>query len=571
MLSPSVIASRGWSGPGLSRFAIEGCIGAGGMGVVYRAFDRQRNQYVALKTLRQATGQSVYELKREFRAVRGLQHPNLVTIHELIEASGRWFFTMELIRGLDFLSYVEVPSSLDPTTQPDISLPQPEETMHTLPFSNVVPSFRRDGHSVDEGKLRSALRQLAAGLCALHDRGIVHRDIKPSNVLVTAAGRVVLLDFGLALDTSAGVDHREGFAVGTAAYMAPEQAANQPATPAADWYSVGALMYRCLTGRLPFEGATMRVLVEKQSCEPPRPSVHNPEVAADLEALCMDLLACQPAGRPTGRAVIARLGAPQGLAARRTPARGTGAPAVAGRNRELAALTDAFAESRLGRPVAVTISGPLGSGTSELLREFVSHLRREHPTALVLEGRCDEHEMVRYRGLDGVIDNLSDLLRRFRRRHWAALANADAPLMTRVFPVLDRVGTLANSEEPPAVGNPEDLHRRGIAALRNLFAQLSRRLPLVIVLDDFHSAGADTRELLAQLLDGPDAPHALLLLGSRDAAASQALPCRQRDVSLAPIRVAAIQRTSSAPMSNPLPAGLRSPSASMTTAAEGSA
>src|SRR5207249_3157196 len=123
-------------------------------------------------------------------------------------------------------------------------------------------------------RLRSALAQLATGLVALHSAGKLHRDLKPSNVVVTPEGRPVILDFGIAADMVAGEDPlrtAEDGIWGTAEYMSPEQGRGE-ASAASDWYAMGCMLYEALTGRLPFAGAALRVLLEKAQQDPPDPS-----------------------------------------------------------------------------------------------------------------------------------------------------------------------------------------------------------------------------------------------------------------------------------------------------------
>ena len=149
------------------RYDIRRRIGAGGMGEVFEAFDRDRAEIVALKTLARLDGETLARFKREFRALQTTSHPNLVSLRELSGDGASWFFTMELVRGEHFLEYVR-----------------------KGPVTGGPPRC-------DEGRLRATLRQLVHGLRALHAAGLVHRDVKPSNVMVQPDGRVVLLDFGL--------------------------------------------------------------------------------------------------------------------------------------------------------------------------------------------------------------------------------------------------------------------------------------------------------------------------------------------------------------------------------------
>src|SRR5262249_54963844 len=160
--------------------------------------------------------------KQEFRALSDISHPNLVNLYQLFSVDDRWYFTMELIDGCDFLTYVRGGM-------------EPHETGESGPPDQGQGGCR----SFDEGRLRDAPAQLAEGVHALHAAGKLHRDIKPTNVLVTRSGRVVLLDFGLTADLemepSAAARVADRQIVGTAAHMSPEQAVGRPLTAASDW------------------------------------------------------------------------------------------------------------------------------------------------------------------------------------------------------------------------------------------------------------------------------------------------------------------------------------------------
>ena len=251
---------------GTERFQLIRPLGEGGFGVVYEAFDRDRSARVALKLLRDGEGAALYRFKREFRALADVSHPNLVALDELLSDGGYWFFTMELVRGVPVVAYVRPSDGLDGAGE---------------------PHGNQQGR-LSETRLRSSLGQLADALNAIHRLGIVHRDIKPSNVLVTAKGRVVVLDFGLVSEHPIGTLDSDtsvgdvGVILGTPAYMAPEQATSDPVTPAADWYSVGVVLYQALTGRLPFIGQSGDVLEAKRWSTPPPPRELVPDTPEDL-------------------------------------------------------------------------------------------------------------------------------------------------------------------------------------------------------------------------------------------------------------------------------------------------
>jgi serine/threonine protein kinase len=224
-------------GQTVSHYKILERIGAGGMGVVYEVHDRARDEIVALKTLLRTSAADIYRLKREFRSLANVAHANLVALYELYVEGELCFFTMELVRGSNFVEYLR--SGGDPWR-----------------------SYER---------LVSAFGQLVDGISTLHRLGKLHRDIKPSNVLVTAEARVVILDFGLITEL-VPTAHYDGAdaAGGTPAYMAPETGSSAGSTEAADWYAVGVTLFEALTAGFPFQPRPAGVLRNGSSTRPRR-------------------------------------------------------------------------------------------------------------------------------------------------------------------------------------------------------------------------------------------------------------------------------------------------------------
>ena len=307
----------------IDRFDLKQRLGAGSFGVVYEAYDRQRGATVALKKLFEFSPDTLLRFKREFRTLADVSHANLVALHELFGDGDEWFFTMDLVPGTDFLSFVR-PAQLDVE------------------------------------RLRRALGELVDGVAALHAAGKLHRDLKPLNVRVTPDGHVVVLDFGLVteLTRDRGGDSTTVGIVGSPAYMAPEQAAQEPLTEAADWYSVGAMLYEALTGQLPFGGTVIEVLLEKQMGGPVPPQQLVPDVPGDLAELCVRLLSRSPEARPPGADVMRLLGgalAPRDSGPR--TAEQVAAQPFVGREAELAVLEGALAEVRSGKAATVYVTG----------------------------------------------------------------------------------------------------------------------------------------------------------------------------------------------------------------------
>ena len=491
------------------------------MGVVYEAWDRERRMRVALKTLRTLSADGILRFKNEFRALQDLQHPNLCSLGELISDRGQWFFTMELVDGVDLLTWVRPRRDGDPALPAATALVDPSPSADTLrPHGSALAGFERPARpSVDHARLRAALVELARGVGALHAAGVIHRDIKPPNILVDDKGRVVLLDFGLAT-SAARAGESDVRVVGTADYMAPEQASGRKVGPEADWYSVGVVLYEALTGAVPFAGAPLEVLLQKQGSEPPPPRSLAPQTPPDLDALCSGLLRKDARERFGARELFDRLrrgGAPEPTAAPRESS-------FVGRRVELATLEGAFERTRAGQAVTVHVRGESGVGKSALVRHFVARLRAAAPDVVVLQGRCYERESVPYKACDGVVDALARWMARLPKVEAASLLPARAGLLAEVFPVLRRVEVVAQAPRPTHDADPQQRRRQLFAALRELLARLAQRRPLVVVIDDLQWADLDSLALLDAITRPPEGPAMLLVAtvrGGEDAPAQR--------------------------------------------------
>ena len=456
---------------------------------------------------------ALYRFKHEFRTLADLTHPNLVSLYELIAVGDLWFFTMELIDGIDFISFLSrFPVRHD---EPNPAQHRESEIQTSTPTDREAEDkWHRDGLSPSTvSQLRWAMRQLAEGVHALHEVGKLHRDIKPPNVLVTDEGRVVLLDFGLAadLERSGSLQNPEGQIVGTVSYMSPEQARGLTVSPSSDWYSVGVMLYQGLTGRLPHEGRAAEILRKKMTVAPPRPSALLEGVPEDLSQLCMELLNQKPEDRPSGREVLSRL--------LTSPVRHLAGPSISaltplvGRGAHLKLLRSAFTTVKSGKPLVIAISGRSGSGKSTLLQSFLDDLSSAGE-AVILAGRCYERESVPYKALDSLLDALSRYLKQLPEDHARGLLPDDISLLARLFPVLQGVEVVAKSPRP-AFESPDrfELRRRASAVLRELLTRMARRQPLVLAIDDLQWGDIDSAMLLLDLMHPPQPP-ALLLLGS---------------------------------------------------------
>jgi serine/threonine-protein kinase len=254
-------------------------LGTGGMGSVYLAEHATLGRKVAVKVLPPELSRDpeyVARFRREAMTAGRLEHPNIVPIHDVGFAEGRYFIVMQYVDGVPLSTVVEELGAMEP----------------------------RDGARVAMGILR--------GLHHAHEQGIVHRDVKPDNVLVAKGDQAKLLDFGLAIETEGALKlTTAGLVVGTPYYLSPEQARGHRATPRSDIYAVGVTLYYLLTGERPFTGATALAVLNKHIHEAPvPPHLKDPKVPEPLSRVVLKMLAKKADDRyPTAAAAADDLAA----------------------------------------------------------------------------------------------------------------------------------------------------------------------------------------------------------------------------------------------------------------------
>lgn len=258
------------------RFQIDSLIARGGMAIVYKGTDLTLGRTVAIKILSEDLAQDpsfVARFRLEAQAAASLTHPNIVAVYDTGSDGDTHYIVMEYLEG---------------------------RTLHQI--------LNEDG-TIPPVEVASIGAEVAQALSEAHEKGIVHRDVKPGNIMIGRGGTAKVMDFGIAKAATAGNLTQVGSILGTVAYLSPEQARGEPVDGRSDIYSLGALLYQMLTGKLPLKGETYVEMVHKLNSEDPTsPSLANPDVPAGLDAVVMRALAKDPADRyQTGTEMAADL------------------------------------------------------------------------------------------------------------------------------------------------------------------------------------------------------------------------------------------------------------------------
>ena len=461
------------------RYELTSVLGEGARKRVYRATDTLlgREVAVALMKVEHLDDAGLTRLRREARAMAKLgDNTNIVTVHDIGEERGQPYIVSQHMQGGSVADLLAASEG------------------HRLPVDGVL----------------AIGAQVCDALDYAHRMGIVHRDVKPANVWLSADGTAKLGDFGLAVGRDPTRVTVEGMIVGTLAYMPPELATGMDSEPRSDLYSVGAMLYEMLTGRPPFLGENAVAIISQHlNTEPVAPSWHNPDVPKSLESLVLSLLAKDPRDRPADAGVVkAQL---EQIA--QAPADLPGEPTVetnqldrlaagvfVGRGFELDELRAALDEALRGRGSLALLVGEPGIGKTRIADELATYAGLRG--AQVLWGRCYESEGA------PVYWPWVQVIRSYVHQQDEATLRSEmgtgaADIAQVVSNVHDRLPGLP---APPAL-EPEQARFRLFDSVASFLKNAARTRPLVLILDDLHSADEPSLMLLQflarELRDAP--------------------------------------------------------------------
>lgn len=445
----------------VGEYTVTGILGEGSFGRVVRAFDPVAREDLAIKLLHVDDPASRLALRNELRYLAGIDHPGLLCADELLVVGSQDALVMPMVVG----------GGLD----------------HALRTAAGVA-----GPIADDARFTALVVELLDAVDALHRADVLHMDLKPSNVLVDHVGRVRILDFGLSRLRGRALDGPSG----TLRYMAPEAMMGAPPEPPVDLYAIGVILFEALTGEQVHGDAADLVYARLRRPAAPLAS-RRPGIDPAWSTIVDGLLQIDPARRPTAEALLDRLAGDRSR-------RRWGLPFV-GREAELRELRARWAAAARGRSGLVQLRGEPGVGKSQLLRRFVRALQVEGEVQ-VAWGRVHERDATRYRALDGVIDQVGELLRGSPALAAGAAAIPHFGGLAQIFPGL-ALDELAEASVP-VPKRPERL-------LARVLELLTRERPLLLVIDDVQWGDADSAELLLSVFAEATSARVLVVLAGR--------------------------------------------------------
>ncbi|MDP9237002.1 MAG: AAA family ATPase [Chloroflexota bacterium] len=484
------------------RYVVVRALPEGGQKTVFVVRDTALDRECALSLIKagQLPSDDLERMRREAQAMARLgTHAHLVTIFDIGDEDGRPYIVSEFVAGGELRH--EMRAAAGP-----------------LPLERAL----------------AVTRDVARALAFAHGRGIVHRDIKPANIWLMEDGTAKLGDFGLAFGADRSRMTQDGTFVGTAAYIAPEQALGTGADARSDLYALGCVLYEMVAGRVPFAGDDMvSVISQHIETAPVAPSWHNADVPRALDALILQLLAKSPEDRPqSAEALVAALdaltSAPQPVAAPSpaNPLDRLAAGVFVGREREVEELRRGLDDALSGRGRLLLLVGEPGIGKTRTASELCTYARLRG--AQVLIGRCYEGE-----GAPAYWPWVQAI------RSYVAECDSDA-LQSEMGPGAADIAQLVSEVHaklpgltaPPAI-EPDQARFRLFDSITSFLKTASRRQPLVLFLDDLHWADKASL-LMLQFLARDLAGARLLVLGTyRDVELGRQHPLAQTLAELA--------------------------------------
>ena len=441
-------------------FRLEKVIGRGATGIVYRAVEESTGSRYALKVLRRSNPRELARLKRGFRSLVDVFHPNLVTLHRLFQLEGRCFITMEEVDGQPLLAAIHGEGITDP--------------------------------AVFDQRIYQLVRQAGSALLALHARRLVHRDIKPSNLLIDRHQQLRLIDYGLvgSYDPESDPDAHRSYVAGTREYMAPEVLSRQIYPPGSDIFSLGRVIIKLISTVRPRPG-------EPEPADAagwPGPAVLPDDLPDDLRQLCEQMTATDIGERPTAWELACFGGSEDEVMP--TSWLAGAPPQIVGRAEQLMVVRRWLQKMVRGEARRLHITGASGIGKSRFL-EAAAELLEAGRWVQLFQSRCRPREDIPMRAFDEMIDTLAKRYGGNDGPH-LELDPVSREVLRSAFPVistlLDQAGGVRRDRN---LGRAEAQD----AAMR-LTEQVCRHGPVVIMVDDVQWADSDSLNLLRQLQSG---------------------------------------------------------------------